>query len=1556
MTEGDVLVPHGEMDEDGERDDIAVIGMAGRFPMAANLDEFWENLKQGRECVSFFSPEELKAEGVDPSVMDLPGFVNARAVMEDPAGFDAGFFGMSPKEAELTDPQHRVFLECAWQALENAGYDSNRYDGLVGVYGGSDINSYALTRNVLQGAEWLPALFGSDKDYLCTRTAFKMNLKGPAVTVQTACSTSLVAVQTACQGLLDFQSDIALAGGVGIAFPQKSGYWFQEGGMLSPDGHCRSFDENSRGTVGGDGVGIVVLKRLTEAVEDGDNILAVIKGAAVNNDGAMKIGFTAPSIEGQAEVIAMALATAEVDPETISYVEAHGTATELGDPVEVTALTDAFRAQTDKTQFCAVGSVKSNVGHMNSAAGVGGLIKTILSLKHGMIPPSLHYEKPNPNIDFASSPFYVNAALTPWETKGIPRRAGVSSFGVGGTNAHVILEEAEPGEPGSPSRTHQLLVVSAATPSALDAASKNLADHFKADPDLDLADAAYTLQTGRRLLKYRRSLLCRNSGEAVTALESSLQSSAGTQTARIADPSPAFLFPGQGAQYVNMALSLYRSEAVFKEELDRCADLLIPRLSLDLREILYPAADKEEWAEGFLARTRFTQPALFVVEYALARLWISWGVAPGAMIGHSIGEYVAATLAEVFSLEDALMLVAARGRLMEKTEPGAMLSLPLSEAEALQLSGVSVAAVNAPEMCVISGPKETVNAIRTRFEGENKPCRILKTSHAFHSAMMDPVLSEFRTLAAGVQLSPPKIPYISNVTGNWITEAEAVSPDYWAGHIRKAVRFSDGIKELLADPDRILLEVGPGRTLATLARKHFKEAEERVTALSLPHPREKQDDLSVLLHSLGQLYCADVNIDWAGFYQGESRRRVPLPSYPFEHRQYWYENEVLPLAAGNALALTGKTPDPAGWVYQPSWKRSAGVSPSPGDGKRAECLLVFALDRPLDSLIVDRLKRTCDTVIVVRPGEGFSPLGDDQYGIAPGSQPDYLALFEALTQLNKLPDRVLHLWNLDDRDMPESNGASSESDRNLGFRSLLFLSQALAGRSEAKEVSILIAASGLWEVVGEEQLCPERSQLQGLARVIPQESPEIRCRIVDFTPPSSPLDGETLLTQLLDELGHEGVDEMVAFRGKFRWVESFEPFHLPVNPEEPGLLKDRGVYLITGGLGRIGLVMAKKLAETVQARLILLSKTGLPPKEEWDAWLASHDIRDRISGRIRKVGEIEAMGSEVLALSGDVTDKPAMKALMDDIGERFGTLNGVIHGAGIMGQELFRAVRDIHPEQSDLHFGPKIQGLHTLAGVLPRDLDFCMLLSSISTVLGGVGLGTYAAANHFMDSFACLENRKNQTRWLSVAWDAWTSDDSPGQENAGGMAMNPFAVSSEEGAEVFHLLLTCDPGERVIVSTMDLPTRISHQASLRSKGEDEKDQAYTRRKTGGRHARPALDTEYVAPQNETEEFLAETFQQLLEIEKIGINDNFFQLGGDSLAAISLATRIRDRFNIEIDVNSLFDEPTIAALAEKVVALQQAGAVQAEEIANKLDMIENMSEEDVIKMLAELDGF
>lgn len=876
---------------------IAIIGMAGRFPGAKNIDEFWQNLQNGVESISFFSNDELLSLGVNQAMLGQPNYVKASGFVPDSEMFDASFFGFSPREAEVTDPQHRLLLECAWEAIEDAGYDTATYSGKIGVYAGAGMNNYLL-KNLAPHIEWAdPAssyqiTISNEKDFLSTRVAYKLNLKGPAINVQTACSTSLVAVHVACSSLLNGECDMALAGGVSLKLPQEAGYLYQQGMILSPDGHCRAFDAKAQGTVRGNGAGVVVLKRLNNAIASGDHIYAVIKGSAINNDGSLKVGYTAPSVEGQAAVIAAALATAGVEPEAISYIESHGTGTPLGDPIEIAALTTAFRSQTQKKGFCAIGSVKTNVGHLDTAAGVTGLIKAALALKHKLLPPSLHFEEPNPQIEFANSPFYVNTKLMAWETNDIPRRAGVSSFGIGGTNVHVVLEESpvEAREKAdAPGRKCQLLVLSARTSTALDKATANLAEYLKQHLELNLADVAYTLSKGRKAFNHRRVVVCQDIQDAIASLTTLDSQRVFTNVYESKTRPVAFMFSGQGSQYVHMTRELYEVESTFRQQINLCCELLKPHLQLDLRDVLYPSEADIEAATEQLKQTAIAQPALFVIEYALATLWMEWGVYPTCAIGHSIGEYVAACLAGVFSLEDALALVAMRGKLMQQMPAGAMLAVPLPEAD-LQLlleAPLEVALINGPSNCVVSGAIEAIDTLQNKLSSKGIGYRRLQTSHAFHSQMMEPILKPFTQLMEKVNLQPPQFPYISNVTGTWIAAEQATDPYYWAKHLRSTVRFAEGLQQLFQKPEQILLEIGPGRSLSTLAKQHSHKSTEQIVLTSTRHPQEHQADVEVLLTTLSRLWLAGVEINWSEFYRPQQPGRVPLPTYPFERQRYW---------------------------------------------------------------------------------------------------------------------------------------------------------------------------------------------------------------------------------------------------------------------------------------------------------------------------------------------------------------------------------------------------------------------------------------------------------------------------------------------------------------------------------------------------------------------------------------------------------------------------------------------------------------------------------------------
>lgn len=1547
--------------------EIAIIGLACRFPGAKNPDEFWRNLRDGVESISFFSDQELESSGVTPALLSDPNYVKAAALLEDARLFDASFFGFNPREAEITDPQHRLFLECVWQALESAGYDAETYKGAVGVYAGAGMNAYFLSHlhpndEIKESVGDNQIRMGNRIDNLCTRVSYKLNLRGPSLLVQTNCSTSLVAVHLACQSLLIGESDMALAGGVRVGTSQKAGYLYQQGGIVSPDGHCRAFDARAQGMIGGDGAGVVLLKRLGEALADGDSIHAVIKSSAVNNDGSAKIGYTAPGSDGQRRVIAEALAMGGVEPETITYVEAHGTGTDLGDPIEIAALTQAFRAGTEKKGFCAVGSVKTNIGHTDTAAGVAGLIKTVLALKHQQLPPSLHFERPNPKIDFANSPFYVNARLAEWSAAGgqTPRRAGVSSFGIGGTNAHVILEEAPVRrESLVKSRPSHLLVLSAKSGSALETMTANLACHLQPSPGLNLTDVAYTLGVGRGNFSHRRMLVCDGLGDAVTALETSDPQRVFTAHQEAKDRPVVFMFPGQGAQYVQMASELYRVEAAFRHWVDTCAEILQPHLDhRDLRHQLFPNEEQAASAAPQLKQTSIAQPALFVIEYALARLWMEWGLRPEAMIGHSIGEYVAACLAGVFSLEDALALVAARGRLMQQLPGGAMLAVPLPAGEVQgllkQKKNLSLAAINGPSLCVVSGPEDAIDAWQTQLAEQGVDGRRLHTSHAFHSAMMDSILEPFTEQVERLTLKSPQIPYISNLTGTWIKAAEATAPSYWAKHLRQTVRFADGIEELLKEPSRVFLEIGPGQTLGTLAKRHPERTVEQVVLSSLPHAHDRHSDVGFLLNTLGRLWLAGARVDWPAFYAGQSARRVPLPTYPFERQRYWIEPPGP--AGGNTRRpqpLTKKA-EIADWFYLPLWKQTPPLAPSRHftTAREKPCWLIFTDACGIGSRLARQLEEAGQDVTSVSAGEQFDRRGERRYQINPREPADYQALLEELCAGGKRPQLILHLWGVTADDDLRRVRESLEDAQHLGFYSLLFLAQACGAQKMTERVRIGVVTNGVQEVTGEEKLSPAKATVLGPCRVIPQEYPHIACRSVDVVlPPPGSRHEEKLINLLITELAGEPSGSTVAYRGDHRWEQTFEAVRLDGAAAGTPLLKAGGVYLITGGLGGIGLELAEHLARTIGAKLILTGRSPFPPREEWDRWLAGHTDEDVVSRKIRKLRALEELGAEVLVARADAADVEEMRAVVSRARARFGEIRGVIHAAGIAGGGMIQLKA---PEVAASVLAPKVEGTIVLDAIFKdAKLDLLVLCAARTGIVGGVGQADYTAANAFLDAFA-RDNTKRQPETYTVAidWGTW-------QEV--GMAVNtemPLGIEEwrrrnlktgmlpQEGVEAFRRILSSTLPQ-VIVSTEDFQARIE-QADEITASSLVADIAKTE-PPNPTHSRPDIASAYVAPRNEVEQVVAEIWQQLFGLEQVGIHDDFFELGGHSLLGLQVISRLRSSFRVELPLLALFESPSVAGLAASV-ARRLAEKAEPEEMIRMLAELEELSDEEAQRLL------
>lgn len=1507
--------------------EIAVIGMAGRYPGAKNLDQFWRNLCDGVESIKFFTDEELLARGVEARLLDDPNYVKAEAILDDIEMFDASFFDFTPREASLIDPQHRLFLEHAWEALENAGYAAER-NQRMGVYAGESINSYLLSnlypnRELLESAGGFQVVINNDRDYLATHVAYKLNLTGPALSVQTACSTSLVAVHLACQSLLNRECDMALAGGVSVGVPQGEGAFHQEGGIISPDGHCRAFDARAQGTVKGNGVGVVVLKRLEDALRDGDTVHAIIKGTAINNDGSLKVGFTAPSIDGQASVIEEALALAEVGAQSITYIETHGTGTSLGDPIEVAALTQAFRTQTAAKNYCAIGSVKTNIGHTDAAAGVGGLIKTVLALEHKQLPPSLNFTHPNPNIDFAASPFFVNTELNEWQTNGTPRRAGVSSFGIGGTNVHVVLEEA-PRVESRPSQTLQLLTLSTKTATALEAARMNLAAYLKQNAEINLADVAFTLQTGRRSFAHRLALVCRDADEAAAALEEGRQLHIDVQKSS-QHPPVAFMFTGQGAQYVQMARELYETEGSFREDVDHCCEILEPLLQRDLRNVLYPPAERAEEASEQLKQTELTQPALFVIEYALGRLWIRWGVRPVALIGHSIGEYVAACIAGIFTLEDALKVVVERGRLMQQAPHGAMLAVPLSEKEILPLLNgeLSLAAVNAPSLCVVSGTIEAIERFEQGLAEMDLICRRLHTSHALHSAMMDPLLATFAAKLREVKTGPPQIPIVSTLTGTWMTAAEASDANYWARQLRHTVRFADALGEILKEPATVLLEIGPGQTLSALANQQGAPAKDRVVLSSLRHPRDSQSDVAYILNTLARLWTAGVEIDWAALHAHEpERRRIPLPTYPFERRRYWIDPPDTRSDTKDALTRRN---EPADYLYIPSWKRTVPPLLKDEDPEKS-CWIVFADPCGVGAQIVSRLESERKFVINVMASEQFDKLGERVFALNPHHRGNYESLMKEIRALDRVPARIVHLWGVTPDVATPSNFDWYTETQGRGFYSLIYLAQVLGEHGLTDEVQIEVVTNHMQEVIGDESLLPEKATVLGPCKVIPQEYANIKCRLVDIAlPVPGSVDEERLAENLIGEFAASPSEDVVAYRGRHRWLQTFEPLRAVV--EEKPRLRDRGVYLLTGS-SDIDLALARYLAEAARARLILLGDEAPP-----------------------EVKALEEAGSEVLILKADFTSREAVAEIISQARARFGEINGVVHTASVTsgGMIQLKTKEMVAPV-----FAPKVPGTLALQSAL-EDLDFFVVFSTSLALTGVFGQVDYCAANAFLDAFARANTlRGNFTvsiDWHVPQWETWQVESLasvPEFQAQFAETRAAYGVKLDEGVELFRRLLSGSQPQ-VIVSTQDFQALIDEQQ--RAASVSLLDQLQTNGATTVARTRTEADGDYAPPQNEVEASMAALWEELFGLQRLSVNDNFFELGGNSLLGIQLISRVRKDFQIELPLNTLFESPTAAGLAA-AIAETRLREKEAEEIERLLREIESLSPDELQATLAQ----
>ncbi|ELR72268.1 Long-chain-fatty-acid--CoA ligase [Fulvivirga imtechensis AK7] len=1477
--------------------EVAVIGMAGRFPGANNIYEFWKNVRDGVESISFFNEEELLAEGVDKSLLDDPRYVRANAYLQDKEYYDSVFFDKLPDEASLMEPQIRVFQQCLWQAMEDAGYNVYDYDAKIGLFAGgtSNINwmNYALIANQRKLLDDFTVNLLSDIQFLCTSTSYLFNLRGPSIYINTACSTSLVAIQRATVSLLLQECSMAIAGGVTINNYSKKGHLYQEGMIFSRDGHCRTFDANATGTVGGEGVGVVVLKRLKDALRDGDNIHAVIKGAGINNDGYNKVGYTAPSIEGQCEAILKAQKMAKVEKESIGYIEAHGTGTVLGDPIEVEALNLAFGKST--VPYCALGSVKSNIGHLDAAAGVAGFIKTVLALKYKQIPASLHFEKPNPKIDFNNSPFYVNTKLRNWENDKYPLRAGVSSFGIGGTNAHIILEEAPAKKTSSLSRPYQLLTISAKTATALKSNTGRLKEYLVDNKNINTADIAYTLNTCRASFKYKKVLVCRTRDEMIEQLDFEEESNQPTTSPSEERISNVFMFPGQGMQYVKMCTDLFQYERVFKEEVEKCFRIIQSQSGKDIQSVLF--LDEK----GMINETEFTQPALFIVEYALARLLMSWGISPDIMIGHSIGEYVAACLSGVFSLEDALFLVIKRGELMQRAPKGAMLSILITEQELnpylSRHKEVSLAAVNSFSSCVVSGPTSAINTFKANIEHEGFKCKEVLTSHAFHSHMMDSVLTDFKQCVGKVKISSPGVPFVSNVTGK-IAGKEILNHNYWVDQLRQTIRFSEGIAHVINENANVVfLEVGPGNALSSFVGSNEHRGVGHKTVNLLGKSKEGVDTLYQLLKGLGKLWMNGLEPNWSGYYSEEARHKVSLPSYSFDRIAYPVDVDANQMIREMFSERSGVRKDIGDWFYTPRWE----IQPQEGLTEKKKFNVLFIEDSSLAELFREKFGELEEDFVFVKKGVSFGNENARLYHLDPLDHDGYVRLFKELKSVVE-PMRIVFAWGVNKSDKALTiERAKNELDE--GYYALLNIAKGLGKAYITKAIQIVSITSNLHHVLHGDIVSPEKSPILAAVKVIPKEYENISCRNIDITYTDNEQD-TSVVPVVIREVFSKCEHQIVALRRGTKFVQTIKPAKVARENSDIPFVSG-GNYLITGGLGGIGLTLSRHISENIKGvNLILLGRKDLPAKDRWSWWLNNHDQKDTLYTIISELLKIEENGSNVTYISMDVSDVDGLRKVVDDLESELGKINGIIHAAGLGDYAGFIQKRE--KENNEKVFSPKIYGTIALCEVFKhREPEFLVFCSSLSSQIAPVGQVGYVAANLFMESFT-ESYAFGGSRVICIGWNQWRTVGMAAAEIIkNGQTYLENSISPEEG---YKLLLKCTESDlhTIYISNTD-PTVYNEFES--------------------NHEVPGLDADVITEEDSgnLESKVIKVWHDFFGRADIGLNDDFFESGGDSLKALTLVSRINRELHLEIPLSHFIERSSVRELCDYIAEVYDRGS-------------------------------
>ncbi len=1498
---------------------IAIIAMDCRLPGASNCEAFWELCQTGKESIEFFPPKENEQLHSSPSEKA----VYARGILKDIEYFDANFFGFSAKDAHLSDPQHRLLIESAWVAFEKAGYIPELDDYKIGIYVSMNDSTYLLNHNLIERLE----PFFSDRfalqrlmspQCLATKIAYSLNCTGPSITIQTACSGSLVAVVLACQQLAAYHCDIALAGGISIITPQERPYIYQRGNIFSPTGHCRPFDAKAEGTVFSNGLGTVVLKRLEDALRDNDTIISVIKGASSNNDGCDKMSYTAPSVQGQMSCILSAQESAGIEANSIQYIEAHGTGTLIGDPIEIEALSKAFRKTSKQQQFCALGSLKANIGHTHVAAGIAGLIKTSLAISNCQIPPSINFEIPNPNIDWENSPFYVNKRLQHWAKNGTPRRAAVSAFGVGGTNAHVILEEAPPLAQTSPTKRSCILVLSAKSKNALQVAHDNLIAFFKknnADDEQDglLADVAYTLQLGRKKFDYKTGIVCNNIKEAIIGLEENRNSTFFHSSNNSIDkPRIVFLFPGQGTQYVNLSQILYKKEPVYQQYLDSCLKIASSHLKRDLKPVLFPVTETDIKASEQIHQTEFTHPILFAVEYSLAKLLLSWGIRPDYMFGHSLGEYVAACLSGVFSLEDAIKIICARGKAIANCGEGAMLIAPLAEKEASLYcnSEIYLAAINSDELCVFSGKKIAIDKLYqqlTKIKADMAPMfRKLNCFYPFHSKLLTPAVESFSASLRAINRQRPTIPYLSNLTGNWVSESDIEQDSYWIDHMLNPVQLSRCAKQLSQYPDSIFIEVGPGQTLSSLISQQATHSIKTIGLL--PSNKQQKDNLAhhLIENALKMLWSYDYPINWGAYYKNEERRRVPIPTYPFEKSRYWFDEII---NDKDNKQITSDIPS----FYIPTWIREptplTNEATVPSNNQKIKWI-IFADDSEICTYTISRLKAQCNSVWIIERGKNYTQNNSNQFLIDQKNLIHYEKVIQEVVK-NDINDYVIiYFWSMNQSNKMGKKLLDNDSLYNSLY-SVLSLIKAFYNKNKNAIISCVMVTNQLQTVMGTERTIPLVSSVLSLCRVLSLENQNYRFNSIDI---EYKLNGslvrlyaQNILDTALTYLQKNTVEEpyIAAYRHQYCWRPSYQPIHIPEKIIETDIvIKPNSFYFITGGLGAMGLTIAEWISSKAPVTLLLLSRRPFPARHEWKSWVEHYGEHDKTSQIIKKLNNILTKGSEIVVAAGDIADYKQIKLVIKKMRREYGGINGIFHLAGLPGEGV-AILKNVAGIQSVL--SPKIQGILVLSKLFKnKSLDFLVCASSLTAIVGGIGQLDYCAANLFLDYFVSQKQFKNCKRLLTINWNSWSSI---------GMATN---LEKSKAHEKLYLENSVSPEEAMHLLENAFKLMQNQIIISRIKPKAERKRIISAFDNVGKEEKaPPLATQ--SNTTSTYETIRRIWQDILGVNTINQQETFYSLGGDSLSAIQLLTKLDKQFNVDISLQELAHASTLESLTKLIEA-------------------------------------